>query len=358
MTPIKVKVVFCIGLINVLLFVQFIAIGQYQFQFLRSQPVSNMQSLHKETMYLSKFPNYNHKIDTITTEFDYNWCESILTFMKKHINDTNRMILYRDNFTFGGLNNAPVWANKHVSHTFTSQHHQDWFLYTSMFVNMISNGIYIDLATNAYRTISNTYFLDKCLSWHGLCIEPQSMYHKNILKYRNCKLIKNCVWNETKEMIFESNPNKWYPVLSGIKGHNTIKQYIRGDQLNDIIEMKLICKTLQSIVNEFSITHIDYLSLDVEGAELNILHGINWNKLQIDVITVERNKNEQNIVQYLSHHGFVAKIMLFEDIVFVNKNAKQKMKWIDDWINNVEWKGKIWGITPVSFKFDINNTKQ
>jgi len=35
------------------------------------------------------------------------------------------------------------------------------------------------------------------------------------------------------------------------------------------------------------ITHVDYLSLDVEGPELEILRTIDWTQLQIDVITVE-----------------------------------------------------------------------
>ncbi len=36
-------------------------------------------------------------------------------------------------------------------------------------------------------------------------------------------------------------------------------------------------------------THIDYLSLDVEGAELQILKTIHFHKLTIDIIGVEHN---------------------------------------------------------------------
>lgn len=36
-----------------------------------------------------------------------------------------------------------------------------------------------------------------------------------------------------------------------------------------------------------NITHVDYLSLDVEGPELEILRTVDWTRLHIDVITVE-----------------------------------------------------------------------
>jgi len=36
-----------------------------------------------------------------------------------------------------------------------------------------------------------------------------------------------------------------------------------------------------------NITHVDYLSLDVQGPELEILHTVDWSRLHIDVITVE-----------------------------------------------------------------------
>jgi len=56
---------------------------------------------------------------------------------------------------------------------------------------------------------------------------------------------------------------------------------------NEKAEISVICYPLYSIMLAIGQTHIDYLSLDVEGAELPILKTIPLDKLFIDVIVVE-----------------------------------------------------------------------
>eukprot|EP01084_Bolivina_argentea_P264402 447866_1 len=122
---------------------------------------------------------------TLTTE-EQTWCNNILKSYDQHTTNDYGMHIQEK--------------------TFVSQFYQDWFLYSSIFRQMQKQnkrGVYIDLAANDYKFISNTYFLDKCLSWTGICIEPQFPYHKNILLHRTCTLIENCIWNETKQIVWE-----------------------------------------------------------------------------------------------------------------------------------------------------------
>jgi len=58
-------------------------------------------------------------------------------------------------------------------------------------------------------------------------------------------------------------------------------------QITALPEISVICYPLYSIMLAIGQTHIDYLSLDVEGAELPILKTIPLDKLFIDVILVE-----------------------------------------------------------------------
>jgi len=58
-------------------------------------------------------------------------------------------------------------------------------------------------------------------------------------------------------------------------------------QTSALPEISVICYPLYSIMLAIGQTHIDYLSLDVEGAELPILKTIPLDKLFIDVILVE-----------------------------------------------------------------------
>ena len=54
-----------------------------------------------------------------------------------------------------------------------SQYTQDIFVWRNLFLdNTISGrrGIYVDSGANDYRQLSNTFFFDECLGWHGVCI--------------------------------------------------------------------------------------------------------------------------------------------------------------------------------------------
>eukprot|EP00439_Symbiodinium_sp_Y106_P073853 s49_g14.t1 len=42
-------------------------------------------------------------------------------------------------------------------------------------------GVYVDLAAHDFRYISNTYFADHCLKFDGVCIEPNSDYHSELI---------------------------------------------------------------------------------------------------------------------------------------------------------------------------------
>ncbi len=54
-------------------------------------------------------------------------------------------------------------------------------------------------------------------------------------------------------------------------------------------EIQVKTKVFKDILEEENIKHIDYLSLDVEGHELNVLKGIDFNKVRINVLTIENN---------------------------------------------------------------------
>jgi FkbM family methyltransferase len=44
---------------------------------------------------------------------------------------------------------------------------------------------------------------------------------------------------------------------------------------------------LYSLILAMGITHIDFLSLDVEGAELDVLNTVPWDKVDIELVMVE-----------------------------------------------------------------------
>ena len=62
----------------------------------------------------------------------------------------------------------------------------------------------------------------------------------------------------------------------------------------------------------YGIKKIDYLSVDTEGSELQVLQGINFNKVKIEVIEVEVNypHDEEKITEFLKNKGYTKKAKL------------------------------------------------
>jgi hypothetical protein len=72
----------------------------------------------------------------------------------------------------------------------------------------------------------------------------------------------------------------------------------------EIIKMDMV--TLQHVCDKHNISKVDYLSLDVEGSELKVLKGIDFAKLDIELIGVEINykDDEKQIYDILNKNGY------------------------------------------------------
>ena len=88
----------------------------------------------------------------------------------------------------------------------------------------------------------------------------------------------------------------------------------------EIIEVET--KKLETICDSHKISHINYLSIDVEGAEFEVIKSINFDKVFIDVIGFENNYNDVSIriVKYLENKNFVM-IHQCLDIFMIHKES-------------------------------------
>jgi hypothetical protein len=74
---------------------------------------------------------------------------------------------------------------------------------------------------------------------------------------------------------------------------------------------KIPCLPLASIFTHMQMQHINYFSLDVEGAELSVLQSINFKEITFDIISVEIEKafrpvdHEAEVTKLLRQHGYL-----------------------------------------------------
>ena len=99
-------------------------------------------------------------------------------------------------------------------------------------------------------------------------------------------------------------------MLSGIVDHYSRTHFARIDtevqELNQNWEVFYVqCLNLTSILIENNLHHIDYMSIDIEGGELEILHSLNLPFFDISVIDVENDEKDPKIVEFMNNHGYL-----------------------------------------------------
>mmetsp|Transcript_16873 Transcript_16873/g.28030 ORF Transcript_16873/g.28030 Transcript_16873/m.28030 type:complete len:583 (+) Transcript_16873:165-1913(+) len=204
-------------------------------------------------------------------------------------------------------------ARASQSTSFFSEWHQDWVVLASAFRGrMHSNLRYVDLGANEPIKFSNTYFMDRCLGWHGLCIEPDPQYHVALRKERSCELVLNRIADMPQSLRFA--------FAGGVGGLQHFQKptspYLGA--LAQARTQELRRSRLQAAIEAFGIDHIDYLSLDIEGAEAAAMRGVALNTT-IDVITAKRATSE--LTSVLATHGLSPVMCISLDMMYVRDAA-------------------------------------
>ena len=183
-----------------------------------------------------------------------------------------------------------------------SQFKQDLFVISE--VDFKSNGYFVEFGATDGITFSNTYLLEKEFGFNGILAEPNPNMWKNIAKVRDVFIETECVWSKSGEIIDF--------VDSG--GKSTISRFLHADmhagkrRSNNIFKIKTI--SLTDMLEKYGAPNlIDYLSIDTEGSEFEILQAHDFNKFKFKIITVEHNysNQRQKIYDLLTSYGYKRK---------------------------------------------------
>ena len=192
-----------------------------------------------------------------------------------------------------------IYRNKKPSRHF-AEFGEDIFV--SRILKNIESGKYIDVGCYHPFKGSLTALLYK-KKWDGINIDVSktSIDLFNFIRKRDLNL--NCaVTNFNGKTIFYEN--------SPINQQNSL---IKSNDKQKEIEIN--CYTLNDILEKYKIQKFDYLNIDVEGNELNVLKGLNFNKYQPSLISIENN--DLIINEYLETETY--KILIKNNYVYVNK---------------------------------------
>jgi len=175
---------------------------------------------------------------------------------------------------------------------FHSQLGQDlWAMQQSDFKQ---NGYFIEIGAADGVELSNTYALEKYLGWSGICVEPTQAIEQ-LMKNRDCIAENRCVWARSGE--------KMEFLSRGLYGGIVPEEY-RGQFDPKEIHMKETI-SLEDVLKEHNApSYIDYMSIDTEGTELDIISSFDFNSYHIALMTIEHNGRRQEIAGYLRRYGY------------------------------------------------------
>ena len=197
-----------------------------------------------------------------------------------------------------------------------SQLRQDFFVIFELKGNKKRGGYFVEFGATNGIDLSNTYLLETEFSWTGILAEPARFWEKQLKANRpNASIETLCVWKDSNSSLMFNETDS--PELS------TIDSFSDGDGHRNTRLSGKKYKVQTISLNDLLVKHrapkyIDYLSIDTEGSEFEILEAFNFNEFSFGIITVEHNYTPQRekIFALLTSHGYKRKyenISAFDD---------------------------------------------
>jgi FkbM family methyltransferase len=203
---------------------------------------------------------------------------------------------------------------------FYSQIGQDEYLFNKFFKD-IKEGFYVDIGAHDGKTASNTLFFDQ-LGWKGVCVEPIYDRFLELEKNRTSKNY-NCVISDIdSEYVDFCKIEGYAEMLSGIVENysENHKKRILNDFKNHNCKREKIKIKNEKFSNIVKEKNINFLSVDTEGGEEEILNSINFDDYHIDIICFENNNDFNLSDSKLKHWYIIDNIISNQDIILKRKN--------------------------------------
>jgi FkbM family methyltransferase len=148
------------------------------------------------------------------------------------------------------------------------------------------NGYFVDFGATDGVTINNSHLLENSYGWSGIVAEPCRRWHDELQRNRRCSIDLRCVWSKTGEHLeFNETPAAELATIAQFSDCDFHAKERRSGELYSVETVSLNDLLLQHRAPHL----IDYLSIDTEGSEFDILSAFDFDAHDIRIITVEHN---------------------------------------------------------------------
>ena len=166
--------------------------------------------------------------------------------------------------------------------------------------NFKKRGFFLEIGATDGQSLSNTWILEKRFGWSGLLVEPARRWHGDLFRNRSCSIDTRAVWPSSDGSVgfYElAMSSAVAPVAKSEDKLAARREYeVATVHPVDLLKAHQVPK------------RIDFLSLDTEGSELQILESFPFNNYEVLVACIEHNfrPDRGDIEALMESQGFTA----------------------------------------------------
>lgn len=182
-----------------------------------------------------------------------------------------------------------------------------------------NDGFYIEAGAHNGIRQSNTLFLERNLGWKGILVEPNTKKFHMCKQYRATNnLFYNCALSPSENITEMCGNFSEDDEGESLAASTTLlldleyyDEFFKSGLIKRINEREHIivpAKTLNSILEENKINHVDFMSLDIEGFELEVLRYFNFSKFNISYILIEtsnRTQYSKEVKNFMENNDYI-----------------------------------------------------
>jgi FkbM family methyltransferase len=159
------------------------------------------------------------------------------------------------------------------------------------------DGFFVEVGANDPYSGSQTWLLEKN-GWRGVLVEPQAAL---------CEKLRQGRKNSQVFQVACSSPGREGEATLNLGPHSgvsTLENQIDAQGTQFVGEERVKVTTLDKVLGEANAPAIDFLSMDVEGHEVEVMRGFDFGKYRPSLILIEDNAYTMNKHRFLAQHGY------------------------------------------------------
>lgn len=167
------------------------------------------------------------------------------------------------------------------------------------------DGVFADIGGYDGLTGSNTLFFELFRGWSGVVVEPAPTQLRKAKALRRCQCLGYAAAGRARTLEFMEVTAGFTQMSGFLETYDAdLLAQVRGDPRHAEEVHALEAKPLGDILSEAGLAQIDFLSLDVEGGEMDILQNFDFSAFDVQIWSIENNTANSAIPDLMKDRGY------------------------------------------------------